>query len=295
MARARPEPARARCPRWPRPGRTSRADAVRGLSASRRSAAGTPSTSCVSSTTQRWKSGTSVSERRPCRAPLSRTIVPVSAIATAHPVIVPSIASSSRTPGPTSVTDSTPSGSQDGGEIGRNHDPCDAVRTAQVSDHGRQVVPRHDSRRRHRSPRPARRIDRLFPGLAFSIVPGNQHVLRSLLAGDVVEARRILARISSRAALTARSTTRGRSAKRPDGGRGCRSSPEAREVPDATAAHEGPTEQASEPLSPSQATIRPNAQASMHALAREGGASETIRPRRWMSTSGMSILTGRTS
>ena len=65
--------------------------------ASRRIAAGTPSTICDSSTTQRWKSGTSVSARLPWRGPASRTIVPVSAIASAQPVIAPAIASSSRT------------------------------------------------------------------------------------------------------------------------------------------------------------------------------------------------------
>ena len=43
----------------------------------------------------RWKSGTRVSARRPWPGPWSRMIVPVSAIATAHPVTTPAIWSSS--------------------------------------------------------------------------------------------------------------------------------------------------------------------------------------------------------
>ena len=49
-------------------------------------ASGTSSTICRSSTTQTWRSGTSVSARRPSAGPPARTIVPVSAIATVQPV-----------------------------------------------------------------------------------------------------------------------------------------------------------------------------------------------------------------
>ena len=68
---------------------------------------GTVATICSARTTQTWRSGTSVSARRPWPGPPSSAIVPVSAQAAAQVVSAPSRASSSCGPRPSSTTSST--------------------------------------------------------------------------------------------------------------------------------------------------------------------------------------------
>jgi hypothetical protein len=109
-----------------RPSRAAGASAVMAL--------GTSATIWSVRTTQTWRSGTSVSARRPDAVPPSRTIVPVCAIASAQPVITPSTTSSSATgSGGSSGTSSIPSTSiTEPGAQARRRAPCasHAARTA---------------------------------------------------------------------------------------------------------------------------------------------------------------------
>ena len=90
-------------------------------------ASGTVATTCERSTTQTCRSGTSVSARRPERAPPSSTIVPVSAMASAQPVSAPSRTSSSRALRPWSSTSSIPSGRHASGRSGGHAQPASVV------------------------------------------------------------------------------------------------------------------------------------------------------------------------
>ena len=89
-----------------RPARVERGDARRGR----------PRRPGPARTTHTWWSGTRLSARRPWSSPPSSTIVPVSAIATAHPVTTASIRSSSALDsGGSSAMASIPDGSQSRG------------------------------------------------------------------------------------------------------------------------------------------------------------------------------------
>ena len=290
--RGRPRRGRARCRTSPRAGDEHDRAPRGGGGSSAATSSGTVSTIWSARTTQTWRSGTSVSARRPCPGPPSSAIVPVSAHAAAQVVSTPSSASSCRGERPSSSTSSTPGGrsrSSRSGGIPTRRAPCAAEHLGRSARwvggqlDGRSVVgdalgersttPRAASsprRRRSRAPAPAPSGDGAAPARA------------------------------SRHARSRSPTTRGTSAAAAPAARGSgpRRAAARREPADPAVAHERPLEAARQPL---RALV---AGAGAKRRVRAAAGSPPSSPSRFAAHDlpalvhedrGMSIFTGQTS
>ncbi len=273
---------------------------------SRASASGTLPTTWSARTTTTCTSGTSVSARRPCSGPASRTIVPVSATATAQPVTTASAASRSATDRACVPSRRTSRAVEPRRrDAVRGDDPAQATLGQDAGDRGRERIgtggddegpvvdqPVREQLEQRRRPRRVEPLGAVRPGRR----PGRRGRTRrrrpdpaeDLLAGGHDERPAHHWRNdcrggagASRAVLHARS----------GGGRVRIRPPRASRRP--------------APIARSPAANRPGeripqATADMAARSAEGSlrrsrSRSTCSPRRWTSIAGMSIFTGQTS
>ena len=158
--RARPRPATARCRRWPTGLRSaSAAPAARAPPRPHPWTASLTETTSSAGTTQMCRSGTSVSAPTPWPGPQSSTMVPVSAMAAAQPVITPS---TRRAPSHVGIAQRLHAGREPGLRADRAARPAGGRRARRRSRRpARATAGLRDARARsHGTRRPARRTAR---------------------------------------------------------------------------------------------------------------------------------------